>query len=99
MGQLSAVSHQPSVRDLSELCCDTLLVDTLQSHAVLKARDVVRWLIRVLFFGNGRVAAAVGRIRAAIDHPAMEKRIEDHAEKRPQSSKQSRVEKRCTAAP
>jgi hypothetical protein len=29
----------------------------------------------------------------------MKKRIEDHAEKRAQSSKQSRVEKRCTAAP
>jgi len=38
-------------------------------------------------------------LRAAIDHPAMEERIEDHAEKRAQSSKQSRVEKRCTAAP
>jgi hypothetical protein len=45
------------------------------------------------------VAAAAGRIRAAIDRPATEERIEDHAEKRPQSSKQSRVDKRCTGAP
>jgi hypothetical protein len=50
--QPSAISHQPSVNILELWCSGCSFVDTLEGHAVTKARGDVRWwLICVLAVG------------------------------------------------